>query len=107
MKTHAKVWLWIVFIASILSVLSYVRIITLSAYYGLYIVLCLALVVATSLMLFKSLKLGFYLYCVLAVIAFILNLSIMHINFIFALIGLIAGPLITYLFIKSSWDSFS
>lgn len=103
MKTPAKVWLWIVFIANILTALTYIRLLMTSALYGVLLVLSLLMAAAVGVLLFKRRKLGYYFICGLAVIAFFVNVS-MHVNFIFALLAMILGPLITYLFIKSSWD---
>lgn len=103
MKTHSKVWLWILLIANILSTLSYIPLTIKVPIYGIYLVLSLGMAASACLLLFKLKKLGFYLFCGLAVVVFVMNMSL-HINIITALIGLIAGPLITYLFLKASWD---
>lgn len=103
LDTHAKVWLWISFIGNILAALMYVRLISESSLYIAFFVLSILLAVSVSILLFMCKKLGFYLICCLAVIAFFLNV-LAHVNFLFAVFGLFSGPLFTYLFLKSSWD---
>lgn len=106
LKTHAKVWLWIVFIVNILGALAYLRLLTEYPILGFSSVMSLLVAAAIGILLFKRMKLGFYIFCGLSVIIFFLNVY-RHANFILALFGMLASPIITYLFIKSSWDFLS
>lgn len=106
LKTHAKVWLWIVFIVNILGALACLRLLTAHPIWGFSSVMSLLVAAAIGILLFKRMKLGFYIFCGLSAVIFFLNVY-MHVNFILALFGMLASPIITYLFIKSSWDFLS
>lgn len=106
MKTHTKVWLWLIFIVNILTAFSYLRMALRSPLYWAYVLSEVCLVVAAYLMLFQQKKLGFYIFCAIAFIVFFLNIS-QGVMIVFALLGAVLGPVITYLFMKSSWDCFS
>lgn len=106
LRTPAKVWLWIILIINILSTLSYVRLIPVSPLFGVLLLLSFLLLAAIGILLFGHRKLGFYLLCGVAVVIFFLNLYV-HVNFFIALSAMILSPLITYLFIRSSWNYLS
>lgn len=126
LNTGLKVWLWIIFVINIIAAVAALITVfgaaAVSATLGLgagYTVLCLlslilevALVVGIAMMLFAQKKLGFYLLCATAVVAFVVNLitygmlsALTPVNIVRAVVSMILFPLVTYLLAKKDWDN--
>ncbi len=107
MTTGLKVWLWIIFILSIIGcILNIIAAIAIPVNW-LMVIGGLCIVVGSAIILFQIKKLGFYFICLAAVISFIGNIVIGSYSIIAALIGAIIVPLITYLLMKKNWTQFS
>ena len=95
-----KIWLWLLMIGGGISVLTGFATMSYSGGLGLFTVARgIAQLAGVSILLFKQRKDGFYIICAVAVMNFVFN--IMHqINMLYALLGLVITPGITYLFIR-------
>ncbi len=104
LNTGAKVWLWIVFVINVISLIGAIP--TTIAFGGLLwltLILEVVIVASIALLLFKQQKLGFFLVCGCAVVAFIINV-ILGTNIIYALISAVVMPTVTFLLLKSQWN---
>lgn len=104
LNSGTKVWLWIVLV---INVLSFVRSIPTYISFGgilyLSMILQLALIAGIALLLFAQKKIGFFLCCACALVAFILNV-ILGVNIIVAIVSAVVMPTITFLFLKNQWN---
>ena len=105
MKTGLKVWLWFVFVVQILSCISVVIAIAVNPIFIVSLIASALIIIGCALLLFKTMKLGYFMMCGGAVVNLIVNL-IFKTNIIIALLGLILMPLITYLLMKDDWNNF-
>lgn len=94
-----KIWLWIIFIGSVISIVTGFAAFSISFIPAVItIVLSIILMLGIGLMLFKQKKEGFYIQCGVSVGSFILNMT-QGTNLIFALISAVLSPIITYYFV--------
>lgn len=105
MSKGLKVWLWVIFVINILSAVSMLVLVAMNPLYIVSIIAEILLIAGICMLLFCQKKLGFYLLCAGAVVAFILNL-VLGLGILRALVGLIVTPLVTYLLMKNDWDTF-
>lgn len=99
MSKGYKIWLWILMIGGGISVLTGLTAMSYSGGMGLFsVAMGIMQLAGVSILLFKRKKEGFYIICAMAVINFIFNIT-HHVNFLFALLALVAMPGITYFFI--------
>lgn len=107
MKKGTKIWLWLAFIMSISTI-------GLNVYHGRWpsVMTAIVALIGLTIVLFKAMKIGFYLMAGAYLIAFIVGsysgiissgLSPM-IAVGGSLIGSVIVPGITYLFLRSEWQ---
>ena len=96
MTKGCKIWLWILMIGGAISTLSGIIAISNSFSLGFFSMIAgLIQIAGISLMLFRQKKEGFYILCGIAIIVFFINIA-NNVSFIFALIGAVVSPGITY-----------
>lgn len=105
MSKGLKIWLWVIFILNIISVVLNLLGGILNPISWLYAVLGVVFVVGIALILFKQKKLGFYMMCAMTAITFILNV-VTGAGIVTSIISAVLSPLVTYLFMKETWDQF-
>ena len=104
MKTGAKVWLWIMLVANVMALVSYLFLTLTDPAYILYIVAEAGMITAVCLMLFFRRRLGFYLFLCVAAVALVMNIMF-GAPIVSSLIGAVVGPFITYLVLTGSWEA--
>lgn len=106
MKSALKGWLWFIFIVNLLSIV----VVLVGAFANPVLFLSLIggvlVVVGCALMLFKTMKAGYFIICGGAIVNFIVNL-VLGANIAVAVIGLVVLPLVTYLIMRSEWEQFN
>lgn len=106
MKTGLKVWLWIVFVWNIILTVLILPALMVAPFESLLrIAMSVVFIVGVAMILFRQQKMGFYLMCGASVVAFVVNL-IGGSSLWAALIGMVLCPGITFLIMRSDWDSF-
>ncbi len=104
LNTGAKIWLWLALVVNVFTLFSNYRTITLIGGVGYFIlVLQLVLIAGIAVMLFARKKIGYFICCGCGIVTFILNLTL-GVNILLAIWGLVAFPVITFLFLKSQWN---
>jgi len=104
LNTGAKVWLWFALIVNVLTfIISIPVTLMLGGIYYISLICSIGMIVGIAIILFKKKKIGYFACCGCAVVSFILNL-VLHTNIIFAVIGAVGFPLITYLVLRSQWN---
>ncbi len=99
MNTPAKVWLWFLIIANVISLFS-----SFFSGTGMLAVLeTLLILAAVASMLFLRKKAGFYLLIALSIFDIFFFLVTVPVLFVSALIGSVVKVGITWLCIRSSW----
>lgn len=106
MSTGLKVWLWIVLVLNAITVVTTVLGALLNPLLFVSAIGTALIIVGVCMILFKQKKLGLYIICGMEAISLVFNI-IGGGNIIISIISAVLMPGITYLLMKSNWESFS
>lgn len=106
MKTYTKVWLWLLLVSNAFSMATSLIAALAAPLLWLYVLYSAGVLAGVVLLLFLRRKLGFYLFCGVSVLGLILNFIVTQ-NLVSTFLGTAAGILITYLFLRGSWEALS
>lgn len=107
MTKGLKIWLWIILVLNGFAVLGNIITILANPIAILYVALNIIVIVGIILILFQQKKVGLFLYAGCALIALVLNITLLHANIITSILMAIIAPGITYLLMKKNWNEFN
>lgn len=106
MTKGCKIWLWILFIAQIISAISGAAVVRIEPSTGIYtIVVSGVAAIGIAILLFMHKRYGFYLYVLVVLVGLVINIK-NGINIGMAVFMAVVSPLITFLFMQKNQDVF-
>lgn len=106
MTKGCKIWLWIVFIAQIISAISGAAVVRIEPSTGIYTIAVSGVAaIGIAILLFMHKRYGFYLYVLVVLVGLVINIK-NGINIGMAVFMAVVSPLITFLFMQKNQDVF-
>ena len=105
MKKSLQIWLWIVLVVNTITLFGIIKLAIQAPILFINVGGGLLIIAGTVTLLFIKKRIGFFIICTGAVIAFIANM-VEGANVVIALLSMIIMPLIVFLLMKSEWEQF-